>query len=95
MPRYYLNAEAILPSDLLDAVSKALGGQPAFLWIAAQRNLNRKRRNQYVLALHADGWDAGKIADRLFLSERTVYRILAKKRAPAAPPASGVGPTVA
>ena len=73
--------------ELLEAVSKAVGGRAAFLWIAARRNLHRKRRDQFVLALHADGWDARKIADRMFLSERTVYRILARKRASAAPSA--------
>jgi DNA-binding NarL/FixJ family response regulator len=92
MPRYYVNAEAVLSVELLEAVSKAVGGRPAFLWIAARQNLHRKRRDQFVLALHADGWDARKIADRMFLSERTVYRILARKRAAAAPSATPHGP---
>jgi DNA-binding NarL/FixJ family response regulator len=91
MPRNYVNAEAVLSVELLEAVSKAVGGRPAYLWIAARRNLNRKRRDQFVLALHADGWDARKIADRMFLSERTVYRILARKRALAAPSATPPG----
>jgi hypothetical protein len=34
MPAYYVNAEAVLPPDLLDAVSKALHGR----WPAEPQN---------------------------------------------------------
>ena len=36
MARHYKNAEAVLPKDVLDAVSEALGGRSAFLWVAAR-----------------------------------------------------------
>lgn len=95
MAAYYLNAEAVLPPDLLDAVSKALHGRCAFLWVPVKRNLSRDRRDRQVVAMNREGLDAHAIADAMFLSERTVYRILARKRAPAAPSATAVGTVAA
>ena len=88
MGRNYRNAEAVLPPEVLDAVSDALSGRCAFLWIAARRNLSKQRRDRRILRLHARGWSAVRIADHLLVSERTVYRVLARKKALAAPSAS-------
>ena len=81
MARHYKNAEAVLPKGVLDAVSEALGGRSAFLWVAAKGNLQRDQRNERVLELRAQGWQIRMIADSLFLSERTVFRILERERA--------------
>lgn len=95
MPPFYLNAEAVLPVDVLDAVSKALHGRCGYLWVPAKRNLSRDRRDRQVVAMNRDGLDAHAIADAMFLSERTVYRILARKRALAAPSATPPHPDAA
>ena len=84
MARHYKNAEAVLPKELLDAVSETLGGRGAFLWVPARRNLQRERRDQCALELRDQGLEVRKIADVLFLSERTVFRILARERAASA-----------
>jgi DNA-binding NarL/FixJ family response regulator len=83
----YVVAASVLPKPVLEAVSKALRGKGAFLWIPSKRNLHRDQRDDHVQALHAEGWTVPRIAELLFLSERTVWRILAKKRASAAPSA--------
>jgi DNA-binding NarL/FixJ family response regulator len=86
-----LSAAKVLPPELLAQVSEALGGGACNLWVPARRNLNRRKRDSYVLKLHGEGHSAGDIAERLFISERTVWRVLARARAVAAPsdPAPG------
>jgi len=83
----YRSAVDLLPHDLLEAVSKALGGRSAFLWVPAARNIERANRAAYVLQLVGDGLSQGEIADQLFISKSTVKRIVAHARALAAPPA--------
>ena len=90
MTRHYKNAEAILPKDVLDAVSDALGGKSAFLWVAAKHNQQRDLRDERVLNLRSQGWKAHEIADELFVSKRTVSRILARERAASASSDRGV-----
>ena len=85
-PRY-LNAVAVLPPDVLQAVSAALGGRAAFLWVPAHKNINRADRNRYAVRLREEGLLVPHIAMKLFVSERTVWRILAKDRARRAPSA--------
>ena len=97
MGRNYVRARDVLPDALLKAVCEALGGRPSFMWVPAVRNLRKKERNDRVLALHAQGFPVATIADRLFLSERTVWRILARARdeKPAADGANPEPPPVA
>lgn len=83
-PRY-LNAVAVLPPDVLQAVTKALGGRAAFLWVPAHKNVNRADRDGYVLRLRDEGLTVSDIAMKLFVSERTVWRILERERAHRAP----------
>ena len=87
MPDRYVNAVDVLPPEVLEGVLDALSGKSTCLWVPARKNVNRKGRNQYVIRLYAEGHSAADIADRLLISERTVWRILAKYRAQSAPSA--------
>ena len=78
-PRY-LNAVAVLPPDVLQAVSEALGGRAAFLWVPAHKNIHRADRHRYAVCLRQEGLPVSHIAMKLFVSERTVWRILARER---------------
>jgi len=78
-PRY-TNAAEVLPEELLAAVRERIGRGGCFLWIPAAGNLTRARRNELVAKLYAEGHSTAAIADRLFISQRTVFRILAKSR---------------
>jgi len=80
-----VSAASVLPPELLTQVSDALGGGACNLWVPSRKNLNRRSRNRYVVQLHEQGHSAADIAGRLFISERTVWRILARLKA-ASPP---------
>ena len=80
MRHRYQNAQRVLPQEVFEAVSEALDGKSCYLWVPAVRNLNRERRNAYILALTNQGHTAADIADRLLISERTVRRVLQKER---------------
>ena len=81
MGRHYVSAREALPEELLKAVCDAVGGRPVFMWIPGRRNLNKDDRDQRILGLHAQGYTVAAIADRMFLSQRTVWRVLARARA--------------
>ena len=89
-PRY-ANAAEELPEELLAAVREKVGKSGCFLWIPAQRKVSRERRNEFVVELYAAGHSSAAIADRLFISQRTVFRILAKARTKGAEPADATG----
>jgi len=84
----YVNASRVLPPDVLEAVVEAVGGRSLCVWVPGRRCLSRQRRNQYVVSLHASGHSAADIAERVLISERTVWRILARERARRAPSAT-------
>jgi DNA-binding NarL/FixJ family response regulator len=79
--RQYFNAPETLPPEVFEAVSSALGGEAGFLWVPARRNINREARNREVLRLFNEGLRISEIAEHLFVSERTIWRILARARA--------------
>ena len=79
--RQYFNAAAILPPEVFESVSGALGGKAGFLWVPARRNVNREARDSEVLRLFAEGLRIPEIAERVFVSERTIWRILSRARA--------------
>jgi DNA-binding NarL/FixJ family response regulator len=85
MPQRYVNAAETLPPDVLEAVVEALDGRSSYMWIPARKNVNRRGRDGYVVRLNQEGLSVEQIADRLLISERTVWRILAKDRAHRAP----------
>ena len=89
-PRY-ANATEILPAELLAAVREKLGPGECSLWIPAERKISRERRNEFVVELYAAGHSSAAIAERLFISQRTVFRILAKARAKEAETADATG----
>ena len=78
-PRY-TNAAAVLPEELLAAVREKVGRGGCFLWIPSAGNLTRARRNELVVRLQEAGHSTTAIADRLFISQRTVFRILARAK---------------
>ena len=90
MNRYVKAADA-LPRELLHQVSEALGGTEAYLWIPAARNINRCERNRYVLDLRRRGYSVREIAVRLFVNERTIWRVLARLRKAVSPPSRAHG----
>lgn len=87
MSHRYHNARKVLPREVFDVLSKALEGKDTYLWVPGSRKLSREGRYAYVAALHREGLTALDIAGQLFLSERTVWRILAKAKAPSLPSA--------
>jgi DNA-binding NarL/FixJ family response regulator len=88
-----VNAADVLSPELLTQVSEALGGGSCNLWVPSRRNLNRRHRDRYIQDLHEKGHSAADIARRLFITERTVWRVLARMRAagPPSDPAAGRG----
>ena len=80
MGRNYVSARAVLSEELLQRVCEAVGGRQAFMWVPAVRNLHKMERDRQALDMRARGFPAATIADRLFVSERTVWRILARAR---------------
>jgi len=88
----YIKAADVFPSELLHKLSEALGGKEAYVWIPAARNVNRAERNRYLLDLRLQGYSAREIAVRLFMNERTVWRILARlRKAGLLPSGDGMG----
>jgi DNA-binding NarL/FixJ family response regulator len=81
MGRRCVNAAKDLPPDLFAALAAALGPRSALVWVPARGNAARSQRNAYVLRLTDEGHSGAAVAARLFISERTVRRILAKARA--------------
>lgn len=77
MPQRYVNAAEMLPEELLTAVRERLGGGGCTLWIPTGRSISRERRNEFVVNLYSEGYSSAEIAERLFISQRTVFRILA------------------
>lgn len=83
--RRHLNAVEILPEDLLLQISELVGGRAITLWLPSKETINRQKRNDYIATLAEQGCTAAAIADRLFISERQVRRILKKQRAASLP----------
>ena len=88
--RKHMNADDVLPRELVDQISAALGGRPSYLWIPSRAEIKRGARNRHVLQLYGEGLRVDDIAKRVFLSERTIWRILTKARAASAPSDHGL-----
>ncbi len=73
-----VSAAKVMPPEVLAQVMDALGGGACCMWVPARRNLNRRYRNGYIQKLREQGFSAADIAQRLFISERTVWRVLAR-----------------
>jgi Homeodomain-like domain len=81
----YVNAAEALPSEMVESLRKVLGRGSVMLWVPAQKSINRRARDSYVVYLYQQGYSGAAIALQLFISERTVWRILARERALIAP----------
>lgn len=86
----YLNAARVLPQELLKQVRDAVGGRGCFLWIPDGKSGQRLERNRYIMQLFQEGCSVPEIADRLLISERTVWRVLSQARAAGASSAADV-----
>ena len=75
----YVNAEYALPKDLYEKVKRHLAGR--LVWFPGECGKNLEVRNEYVRKLRAENQTVSEIADRLGLSARHVWRILARRRA--------------
>ncbi len=78
--KQHVNAKDVLPLNLVEAISEALGGRTAYLWVPSARALSRMERDRYIFEQYARGYSQEEIADEIFLSVRTVYDIVARER---------------
>lgn len=88
-----MNAATELQEDLYAALSDVFDGKSGFIWVPARHNANRANRNAYVIGQYRNGLSAASIAEELDISERTVWRILARARVAAARSGSSDGLT--
>ena len=86
--RRYVNALDVLPLDAVQRISDAQGGGEVFLFVPATNTAWRAEREQRVLELYDQGLRIDEIAATVFVTERSVWRILARRRAAGAPPAT-------
>lgn len=83
----YKKATKVLPQHLLQAIQEYVDGE--YLYIPRKEE-NRKRwgeaapnrafrvaRNSEIVARRKAGWSVAQLAERYFLSEKAVYKILA------------------
>lgn len=83
----YKKAATVLPQHLLQAVQEYVDGE--YLYIprkqenkkhwgdAAPSHAHRAARNREIAARRRSGWSVAQLAERYFLSEKAVYKILA------------------
>jgi len=76
-----MNAAKELPPELFAALTAALGKRATLLWVPGAPKSTRGSRDAFALRLTEEGHSAGSVAQQLFVSERTVRRILARARA--------------
>lgn len=90
--RQYVRALDVLPLDVVRRISDACGGGEAFIFVPATDPAWRTKREQQVVDLFDQGLRVDEIASAVFITERSVWRILARRRASAAPSATAVRP---
>lgn len=86
----YQNGNLVLPEPLLTAVQKYVDGETIYIprkaanrrpWDAAGRNRQiTLARNQEILNKYLSGVSVKELAAVYFLSDKTIYGILAKMR---------------
>ena len=76
----YVKAREALPQELVEEISRHLGGREAYLWIPAARNLQREDRDRYVLKLNQQGLSSREIGERLLIDARQVRRIVQRAK---------------
>ena len=80
MSERYVNAKEVFPKDMLLSMSKAVGGRAMRLYLPRYENLLIDQRDKTVVSLRESGMTVARIAEQMFLSVRTVYRILRENR---------------
>ena len=80
MSERYVNAKEVFPKDMLLSMSKAVGGRAMRLYLPRYENLLIDQREKAVVSLRESGMTVARIAEQMFLSVRTVYRILRENR---------------
>jgi hypothetical protein len=80
MSKRYVNAKDVFPEELLLAMSKAVGGSAAQFYLPRYEELIRPQRIDFVWKLFESGVTVPKIAERLGVGERTVWRMLKQAR---------------
>ena len=82
----YLNAEEILPAELLEQVQRYADGIYLYIprradhrqrWGSSTRYREElQQRNESIRLLHREGLDAQELAERFHLSVKTIQRVL-------------------
>lgn len=82
----YRKASEVLPPSLLDAVQEYIDGAYIYIprksdkrlpWGAHTRTReNLRARNREILAARRAGCPVGELAEKYFLSEKAIYKIL-------------------
>ena len=80
MAQRYVRAVDVLSEEQLKVVSAAVKGRGCFLWIPSARTVYLGKREACVVRLRDEGRSNGEIAARLFISPRSVRRIVARQR---------------
>ena len=86
----YKNANNVLPADLLEAIQRHIDGEYVYI---PRKTENRKHwgelknsrryvreRNEMILSKYQGGVSVEDIAHSVFLSPKTIYKILADMR---------------
>ena len=83
----YINAHGVLPEDLIAAIQRHIDGQYLYIPRKAERKkkwgeLKNTRhvldsRNRAIFEEYQDGVHVEVLADKYYLSPKTVYKILA------------------
>lgn len=86
----YIKAEEVLPKELVQEIQKYISGRNLYIPMkqGEKTGWGKKsgyrqellQRNEEILRLHQEGMDVAKIAQKYFLSEKSIYRILSKER---------------
>ena len=83
----YINAQCVLPDDLIAAIQRHIDGQ--YLYIPRKAEHRKKwgerkntrhylsQRNAAIYEEYQSGVTVGELGDKYFLSPKTVYKILA------------------
>ena len=86
----YKNANSILPSDLVVAIQQHIDGE--YLYIPRKEEdkrgwgeLNQGRRllderNLLIFTEYQNGYSVPKLANKFYLSPKTIYKILSKQK---------------
>lgn len=83
----YINAESVLPKEMIEEIQKYVNGVNLYIPKLSETNracsdykLELYRRNQEIYELFLQGEKVSKLAEKYYLSDKSVYRILGEMR---------------